>query len=192
MRVDSASLKDLSAEEQQVFSAFSIGAQQHVPFQCVHHAFEFHAAEQPASVAVEHLDNNITYAELERKSNALALMLRSSGVRPGTRVCLLAQRSIPMIIGIMAILKAGGQYVPLDGGIVTQSTLDFVIEDSNAIVVLALREFIHRVKETESRRVVVLEDAIEQCNLPEADISKPIDLSSPNDGVYVIYTSGTD
>ena len=186
-----SSLSGLSSEDQLLFARFGLGESQKAPFACVHHAFEHNASVQPDTIAVEHLSDTITYAELDRKANALAQLLRGSGIRPGSRVCLLVQRSIPMVIGILATLKAGGQYVPLDGGIVTQSTLDFVLEDSGASAVLCLRDFAHRVDETETRRVIVLEDAIACYCALEADCGKPEDLSSPDDGVYVIYTSGT-
>lgn len=97
-----------------------------------------------------------------------------------------------MVIGILAVLKAGGQYVPLDGGIVTQSTFEFIVEDSDASVILVLQEFAHRASKLVDRRVVVLdsEDAIATAVRNAQNHSKPDDLSSPDDGIYVIYTSG--
>ena len=81
-------------------------------------------------------------------------------------------------------LKAGAAYVPLDGSIVTQSTLDFVLENSQAAVVLTLSQFTHRVA---GRPVIALEDAIAALDGPQ---QKPEDLSSPDDCIYIIYTSG--
>lgn len=189
--INFSALSGLSSEDQLLFAKFGVGESQSLPFDCVHHAFEHFASVQPDAVAVEHLADTITYSELNRKANGLANLLRDSGVRPGSRVCLLVQRSIPMVIGILAILKAGGQYIPLDGGIVTQSTLDFVLEDSCASHVLCLQEFAHRVAATDTRRVTVLEKAIAQFDDPESNCRKPDDLAMSNDGVYVIYTSGT-
>ncbi|OBZ71566.1 Bacitracin synthase 3 [Grifola frondosa] len=89
-----------------------------------------------------------------------------------------------MVIGILAVLKAGGAYVPLDGTIVTQSTLEYVIQDSDAKLVLALKEYAHRVTEVP---VLCLEDI---ADLPQIS-SKPEDMNSAKDTVYIIYTSGT-
>lgn len=188
--VNTRAIANLSPEDQRLFVEYGFAEREPVPFDCVHHAFEFQAATRPSATAVEHLKDSITYAELNRKANGLAQQLRAMGVKPGKRVCILVQRSIAMVVGILATLKAGAQYVPLDGGIVTQSTLDFVLEDSEATVVLVLKEFAHRVTSTPTRHVVELEAAIRKCDERGADCSKPIDLSSPNDGVYVIYTSG--
>lgn len=179
-----ASLQGLSAEHLSLFHRFGFGKREEVPFHCVHHAFEHHVARDPSAVAVEHLGDTITYGELDRQANALAHRLRAMGVKPGARVCLLAQRSIPMVVGIVAILKAGGAYVPLDGGIVTDSTLAFVLKNSQATLVLTLTPYLHRVS---GHPVINLDEAL---NEPNADYSKPEDLSSPSDSVYIIYTSG--
>ncbi|KLO16789.1 nonribosomal peptide synthetase 12 [Schizopora paradoxa] len=189
--LSSQALQDLSPEDQLLFTNFGVGEVQTSPFSCVHHAFEHYALSQPSAIAVEHLGNSITYGDLDRLSNGLANELRTLGVLPGSRVCLLVQRSIPMVIGILAVLKAGGQYVPLDGGIVTDSTLSFVLEDSGASIVLALKDYASRVPRSSSRHVVTLEDAITRLEQNPGLCTRPSDLSSPGDGVYVIYTSGT-
>ncbi|KAI0822323.1 nonribosomal peptide synthetase 12 [Trametes gibbosa] len=177
-------LHTLSPEDQRLFARYSLGTRQQVPFGCVHHAFEHHAAAQPDAVAIEHLGSSITYRELNIRANILANYLRASGVRPGVRICLLVQRSILMVVGIVAVLKAGGSYVPLDGAIVTQSTLEHVVKDSEAKLVLTMNEYAHRVSGTPS---FCLEDL---GTLPQ-DGTKPQDLSTPIDPVYIIYTSGT-
>lgn len=183
--LNSRALDNLSSVDQLLFAKFGIGDSQTPPFRCVHHAFESHATTQPDAVAVEHLNQKITYVDLDRQANCLAAQLRAAGVGPNSRVCLLAERSILLIVGILGVLKAGGAYVPLDGGIVTQSTLEYVIKDSESIVVLALRKFSHRVSEIS---VICLEDSI--CREPTEHCTKPEDMSSSHDGVYVIYTSG--
>ncbi|KAH9891683.1 nonribosomal peptide synthetase 12 [Cubamyces lactineus] len=179
-----ALLHPIPSEDKELFKLYSFGIRQKAPFGCIHHAFEFYAAAQPDAIAVEHLGDTITYAELNRQANVLANHLRSLGVRPGVRVCLLVQRSILMVIGIMAVLKAGGAYAPLDGAIVTQSTLEHVLHDSEAKIVLTMREYVHRVSGVPS---FCLEDI---GALPQVT-SKPEDLSAPTDAVYIIYTSGT-
>ena len=132
---------------------------------------------------MEHLGDTITYAELDRQANILANHLRASGICPGTRVCLLVQRSILMVVGIVAVLKAGAAYVPLDGVIVTQSTLEHVLKDSGAKLVLTMNEYVHRVSGSPA---FCLENI---ASLPQI-VSKPEDMSAPTDSVYIIYTSG--
>ncbi|KAH8104625.1 nonribosomal peptide synthetase 12, partial [Cristinia sonorae] len=183
---DLTTLADLSHEDILLFSRFGVGPRQHPPFECVHDAFSHHSTTQADMIAVEHCGDSITYGELARKANALATQLRAQGVLPQTRVCLLVQRSIPMVIGILAILMAGGAYVPLDGAIVTQSTLEHVIHDSGCILTLAGQEFIHRVTNTP---VISLDEAITTIRRDEG--AHVANLSSPGDSAYIIYTSGT-
>ncbi|KZV88846.1 nonribosomal peptide synthetase 12 [Exidia glandulosa HHB12029] len=177
----------LTALDRARFVEFGFGERQPVPFPTIHAAFEHQARSYPAATAVEHLSRSISYAALDASANKLAARLRQLGVRPGIRVCMLVQRSIPMVVGILAVLKAGGAYVPLDGGIVTDSTLEHVIADSGAPLVLALREFAPRVK---TGRILCLEDIIAQDDNIEY-VGHVENLSTPNDAVYVIYTSGT-
>lgn len=167
-----------------LFRRFGFGPREQTPFQCVHHAFEHHAARDPSAVAVEHLTESITYGELDRRANALARRLRVMGVRPGARVCLLVQRSIQMVVGILAVLKAGGAYVPLDGDIVTDSTLAFVLANSKCALVLTLTEYASRVHD------FPFINLDEEMQTEPTDCAKPEDLSSPSDSVYIIYTSG--
>jgi non-ribosomal peptide synthetase component F len=180
-------IASLSPEDQKLFVQYGFGSEMAVPFGCVHHAFAHHAAAQPSAIAVEHLGDNITYGDLDVKSSRLARKLQSCDVRQGSRVVLLAERSIPFVIGILAILKAGAAYVPLDGGIVTDSTLGHVIVDSESALTLAMKAYTHRPK---TGRVLCLEDAILESETTEL-ASEPLVASKPTDGVYVIYTSGT-
>jgi non-ribosomal peptide synthetase component F len=114
-----AALASLSPEHRRLFASYGFGDAIDRPFECVHHAFEFHAAQQPHQIAVEHLADSISYGDLNSSANMLAARLRRRGVGRGSRVCLLVQRSIPMVVGILAALKAGAAYVPLDATIVT-------------------------------------------------------------------------
>lgn len=172
------------AVDASLFRRFGFGQREDPPFRCVHHAFEYHVRSDASAIAAEHLGKAITYGELDRRANTLAHRLRAVGVQPGARVCLLVQRSIPMVVGIMAILKAGGSYVPLDGGIVTDSTLAFVLKNANCTLVLTLTDYVHRVADFPH---VNLD---EEMKSGDGDYSKPEDLSNPDDSCYIIYTSG--
>lgn len=179
-------LQHLSASDQKLFYEYGVGPSVASPFECVHHAFEYHARNQPDAVAVEDFDSKINYAELDRQANCLAGHLKANGVTVDSRVCFLAERSIPMIVGILGILKAGAAYVPLDGNIVSDSTLKHALLGSEAPVVLVLKKFISRV---DGRHTIVLEDTICQDHA-SVHCVKPQDFSTSKHGVYVIYTSG--
>lgn len=118
MDASSPILSHLSPRDRALFIQYGSGETIACPFSCLHHAFEYYAARQPDAIAVEHLGGSISYSQLDRSANALAIRLRAQGVERGRRVCLLVQRSIAMVVGIMAILKAGAAYVPADASII--------------------------------------------------------------------------
>ena len=178
-------LDQLSPSDQTTFFKFGVGASIAPPFECVHHAFEFHALSQPDAIAVEDFESKITYAELDRQANCLATYLRTHGVATDSRLCFLSERSILMVVGILGILKAGAAYVPLDGNIVSDSTLKHALLGSESKNVLVLKKFAHRVDGYH----ICLDDVI--CSTRDAlHCTKPEDLSQANHGAYVIYTSG--
>ncbi|KIJ64880.1 hypothetical protein HYDPIDRAFT_153739 [Hydnomerulius pinastri MD-312] len=184
--LSSDTVMQLSLADRVRFVLYGVGAHYHARLECVHHAFAEHAANRPDAVAVEHGEEKITFRDLDRLSNTLAHDLRVRGVYPGQRVCLLVQRSIAMVVAILGVLKAGASYVPLDGGIATDQTIKFVLEDSGANLVLCLSSFSHRVpSHVES---ISLEGFMQRSG---SHALPPIDHSFSDHEVYVIFTSGT-
>jgi amino acid adenylation domain-containing protein len=102
---------------------------------CVHELIEEQAARTPDAIAVVYESERLTCAELNARANRLAHHLRSLGVRPDDRVAICAERSLEMVIGLLAIHKAGGAYVPLDPGYPAER-LAFMLEDSAPTVAL--------------------------------------------------------
>lgn len=176
----------LTAVDQLRFSQFGCGPTIVPPFQCVHHAFQFHAANHPHATAVQDASDTITFAQLDRQSDCLASRLGKANVGPGSRVCLLVERSISMVVGILAILKTGACYVPLDGKVASDKSLEHILRDSESKVVITLGKFSHRVSGVP---VILLDDSPCECS-PSNRCPKPEDRSLPQDSVYVIYTSG--
>jgi non-ribosomal peptide synthetase component F len=185
-----AAFASASPADRAFFLQHCMGPSESVPFNLVHNAFEHHARATPHATAVEHTSENesITYADLDRRANRLAHRLRGHGIGPNQRVCILARRSIVNVIAIIAVLKAGGQYVPLDGDTITDVNLDYVLSDSATPLVLCMEEYLHRVS---AAPAVVLEATINADERCGADCSKPTELATTADGCYVIYTSGT-
>lgn len=184
-------LANLSPTDRSLFYKFSFGPTRPVEFPIIHHSFEHYARLQPQTVAVEHAlyNETITYHHLDMRADRLAHMLRGLGIVPGTRVCILGRRSVTLVIAILAVLKSGGQYVPLDASTITDETLHFVIRDSEPRVMLVMEEFAHRLS-LDSIPTINLERAIRD-GLSAPYPAKVEDLSSPTDGAYCIYTSGT-
>src|SRR6266700_524520 len=100
--------------------------------------FEECAARMPNAVAVEYQGQELTYEELNRRSNRLAHHLRELGVRAEQRVAICLERGVEMVVGLLAVLKAGGAYIPLDPEY-PQEHLRHVLQDSAPLVLLTLR-----------------------------------------------------
>jgi non-ribosomal peptide synthetase component F len=182
----------LSPEDQRLFYAFGQGPHIEPPFSLIHNAFESIADSQPSSPALEHDGVIMSYRELEEAANMLANRLIFKGLRPRQRVCMVVQRSTFMIIAILAIMKCGCQYVPLDGGVIPEHSLRHIFHDTQASFILCLEKFLHRVQQVARPEscVIVLDGAgVTELDVSSATLSPKISVESC-DGAYVIYTSG--
>ncbi|HEX2222946.1 MAG TPA: condensation domain-containing protein, partial [Thermoanaerobaculia bacterium] len=103
---------------------------------CLHQLFEEQVRRAPDAPAVSFEGRTLSYAELDREANRLAWRLVESGVAPGSRVGLSAERGVELVAGILGILKAGCAYVPLDPEY-PQERLEYLIEDSGVAVVVS-------------------------------------------------------
>ncbi|GJJ13343.1 hypothetical protein Clacol_007595 [Clathrus columnatus] len=206
-----SAINDSNVNTLPAIPSFSHGPTELVPYSCIHHAFAYHAQRAPQSIAaITHggEGDRINYGELYVLSSRIAHKLQEFGVKRGDRVILLTQRSIPLLVGIFAVLKAGAAYVPLDGGIVTDSSLTHVASDSGANIVMVGQEWHQRVDKLNeclsnnghrTVRKVILEEIVNQMNfgLEDAAIQREIandefkTSGTGTDGCYVIYTSGT-
>ncbi|KFA68354.1 hypothetical protein S40285_02485 [Stachybotrys chlorohalonatus IBT 40285] len=174
--------------------SFTFGQQTTPTFQTVVEAFAHHVERSPHTLAAIDLTSGskeITYRDLSSRSQHLAYKLRQQGVRPGMRVPLVVKRGIDMLVGITAILACGSQYVPLDGGVVPDSTLRFVVEQTAADsgVVLVLKSTKHRFEGWGSVKTVCI-DEVDHDEESGLDATEEI-VVKPDHGCYVIYTSGT-
>ncbi|KAL4728384.1 hypothetical protein ACLX1H_005129 [Fusarium chlamydosporum] len=162
------------------------------PFPTVTSAFYHHARSCPDATALRDLtasSKELSYRELAERAQGLAAHLIAQGVRPHSRVPLVAKRGIDMVVGILAILSCGAQYVPLDGGVVPDETIRRVLEQSKGSAVLCLSSTKHRLAAHHSSHTVVVIDEI--ASDPSTGKDVHVDLASPEAGCYVIYTSGT-
>jgi non-ribosomal peptide synthetase component F len=185
-------LEGLSLSERILFNQFGRGPKEAVPFTQIHHAFEHFATLHPSATAVqEHDGTSVTYGELERRSNILSNRLITGGLLPRKRVCLVFQRSIHMVVAILAVLKANCQYIPIDGGVVPDETLAHILFDTEAPLVLCLKKFEPKVRchTKYSTHVISLDE--EAQSWVEDETRPTSNAFIPNDGAYIIYTSGT-
>ncbi|WDV47158.1 amino acid adenylation domain-containing protein [Clostridiaceae bacterium M8S5] len=150
----------------------------------LHELFEKQVSCSEERVALKIDRKTITYKNLNIKANQLARQLRKNGVKQNIVVALLIERSIDMIIAILAVLKAGGAYLPID----TQNPsdrVDYIIEDSSASLLLKTSNIDY----THDKINTVLVDAEQYYkNIPEENLTK---INSKDDLAYIIYTSGS-
>ncbi|HEY0556713.1 MAG TPA: amino acid adenylation domain-containing protein, partial [Thermoanaerobaculia bacterium] len=106
---------------------------------CLHRLFETQVDRAPEAVALSLGAESLTYGELDIRANRLARHLQTAGVRPGDLVALLLERSAEMVVALLAVLKAGAAYVPLDPAY-PEERLAFTLADSGAAMVVTAGE----------------------------------------------------
>ncbi|MEC0083658.1 amino acid adenylation domain-containing protein, partial [Paenibacillus alvei] len=154
--------------------------------------FEEQAELYPDNVAAVMNERQLTYRELNERSNRLARKLRETGVEADQLVAILAERSLDMVVGILAILKAGGAYVPVDPDY-PEERIRFMIEDSGAPLLL-IQKHLHEKTDFAGTRLE-LDDFVWGDRGADSegalDASNLEPISGPGNLAYVIYTSGT-
>jgi amino acid adenylation domain-containing protein len=153
----------------------------------IHGLFEEQVEKTPDRTAVAIGNEKMTYGELNRKANQLARHLGKRGVGPGRLVCVLMDRSMEMIVALLAILKAGGAYVPLEPSS-PADRLRFMLEDTGFPIVVTRESMTEMLPECGSS--LVLMDAQADAISKEGE-DNPVIRNSPADLAYVIYTSGS-
>lgn len=166
--------------------------------QCIYELFEEQVRRQPAAPALAFERITLTYHELNTRANQLAHYLRGLGVGPEVLVGICAERSIEMVVGILAVLKAGGAYVPLDPTYPVER-LAFMLADAQMPVILTqqaldttrlLLGLVSGGQSGNSSPKVVYLDA-EWPRIAQASAINPDRTTTPDSLAYVIYTSGS-
>jgi non-ribosomal peptide synthetase component F len=154
---------------------------------CVHHFFEAQVRRTSTAAAVVFKDKQLTYAELNRKANQLAHYLQKRGVGPEVIVGICMERSLDMMVGLLAILKAGGAYLPLDHTY-PADRIRFMLEDAGVPILLTQGRLAEDLPT--HRCQVVRVDADRDVISREKEENVDSQATSQN-LCYVIYTSGS-
>jgi natural product biosynthesis luciferase-like monooxygenase protein len=153
---------------------------------CVHQFFEQQVQRTPDATAVVFEGESLSYAQLNRRANQVAHRLIAMGVLPGTLVGLYTPRSLDLLVGALAIQKAGGGYVPLDPAY-PPDRIALYIEDSGAPVIVAQSTLVDSLPAHQAQVLVIdLDPTI--ASQPDTD---PASGVGPSDIAYMIYTSGS-
>jgi len=154
--------------------------------QCMQQLFEAQVLASPDAPALMFEEQVLSYATLNQRANQLAHLLRERGVGPEVLVGIAMERSPEMVIGLLAILKAGGAYVPLDPEY-PQDRLEYMLEDSQAILLLSQSHLAGRMPEEFRARTLLL-DELSLAAYPASDLAC---ITQPGNLAYSIYTSGS-
>jgi amino acid adenylation domain-containing protein len=154
---------------------------------CIHELFEAQVTQRPDATAVVFGSAMLTYDELNGRANQLARCIESIGVAKNALVGVCLERSTEMVIALLAILKAGAAYLPLDPSY-PQERLAFMLSDSDAPLLITSQSLVHRIPPTSATTIVLDQqgsgiDSFSKENLPGR--------ATAEDLAYVMYTSGS-
>jgi amino acid adenylation domain-containing protein/non-ribosomal peptide synthase protein (TIGR01720 family) len=155
---------------------------------CIHQLIELQAQKTPDAIAIVFEQQQLTYQELNQRSNQIAHYLQKLGVKPDVLVGICVERSLEMVVGLLAILKAGGAYVPLDPDYPTQR-LAFMLEDAQVPILLTQKSLISYLPKHHAQ-VICLDTDWQQIFSYESTKNPYSPLQNTN-LAYVIYTSGS-
>ena len=155
--------------------------------QCIHKQFEAQVELTPDAIAVVFENQHLTYRQLNERSNQLAHYLKTLGVTPEVLVGICIERSLEMVIGLLAVLKAGGAYLPLDPAY-PKERLTLMLKDSQVSVLLTSSAQLERLPEHQSQIICLDRD---WQTIAENSQDNPINYTKPENLAYIIYTSGS-
>jgi amino acid adenylation domain-containing protein len=153
----------------------------------VHGLFTAQAQRSPQAVALRYEGEDLSFVELDRRSNQLARFLRGYGVGPDVLVGLCLERSLEMVVGLLGILKAGGAFIPLDPGYPPER-LAYMLEDGGAPVLLSHSSLLDRLPRGVSEQVLLDADWERIAELSAAELDVAVDTDHL---ACVLYTSGS-
>ena len=160
------------------------------PDASVHALFAARAASRPDAVALVEGGSHLSYGELERRANRVAHYLLGQGVQPDSCVGLCVERSLDMVVGMLAILKAGAAYVPLDPAY-PEPRLRQMIGVAACGVILSQRHLIDELAFLGGCRTLALDAAAHAALLGHYPDTAPALIVAPAQLAYVIFTSGS-
>ncbi|WP_153000590.1 non-ribosomal peptide synthetase, partial [Pseudomonas syringae] len=175
-----------AAEQQQIIRDWNATAADFPGEHSLHSLIEAQVLATPDAPALVFAAEQLSYAQLNARANQLAHRLRESGVGPDVLVGICVERSVELVIGLLAIIKAGGAYVPLDPDY-PEDRLAYMMQDSGIGLLLTQSALLQRLP------VQVQSLCLDQDGdwLDGYSTANPVNLSHPLNLAYVIYTSGS-
>ncbi|MBV9787872.1 MAG: amino acid adenylation domain-containing protein [Chloroflexi bacterium] len=177
----------LASERQVLLDAWNATAQPYAQERLAHELLAQQAARTPEATALICGTERLSYAALDQRANQLARHLQALGVGPETRVALVLDRSLDLVVALLAVWKAGGAYVPIDPSYPAERVA-FILSDAAPVVVLTQASLRATLPETAAQIVSFDTDADAVAAQPETPPVSGVGLTNL---AYLIYTSGT-
>jgi D-alanine--poly(phosphoribitol) ligase subunit 1 len=154
----------------------------------LHQLFEEQVKRTPGKPAAIFKKQTFTYRELDEKANQMAWLLRRKGVVPDHTVAIMVERSLEMIVGLMAILKSGGAYLPISPDYPARR-INHLLVDSSTKILLTQGKFVDKIKANVDMEIEII-NLEAGGNYQESIVNLP-HINGPQNLAYVIYTSGS-
>ena len=174
-------------EKQKLLVSWNNTASEYPSGQCVHQLFEEQVKIAPDNIALLTTNAQVTYAELNQKANRLAHYLIHHGLQPDQLVALFLERSIEAIVAVLACLKAGAAYLPLDPEYPAER-IRFMLEDTSVSLILTQTSLQKRLPDVDETVFCLDED---WPKLEDEPTDNPVNRTIPDNLIYVMYTSGS-
>ena len=186
-RVDSLNML-APADRDKLLTEWNATARDYALNSTVHELFEAQVDKTPDAVALQFGDTKLSYRELDDRTNQLARYLRGLGVAPDRLVAIYTERSVEMVVGMIAVHKAGGAYVPLDPNY-PQERVRFIQKDADAAIMLTQASLVTKLSHEGGVTVIALDT-----DWPDIAKASPERLERTTTAQHlshVIYTSGS-
>lgn len=173
------------AERHRILVEWNVTARPYPADATIHETFEAQARREPDRIALVCRGRRMTYAELDRRADALAARLRALGAGRERRVAVLTERSPEHVVAILGVLKSGAAYLPLDPAY-PRDALAFMLQDASAVALVTHRRALDRLP---ARRPPTI--ALDDGHDGGVAAGRPVNGARADDTAYVIYTSGS-
>ncbi|BCL38241.1 non-ribosomal peptide synthetase [Nostoc sp. MS1] len=174
-------------ECQQLLESWNATSKDYPRDKCVHQLFEAQVERSPDAVAVVFKEAALTYQQLNQRANQLAHYLHSLGVKPDMPVGICVERTLEMAIAVLAVLKSGGTYLPLDPAY-PQERLAFMIEDTQISVLLTQQNLPAELPRHQAQVICLDTDWNKISQYSQQNLSTEVTAENL---AYIIYTSGS-
>ncbi|HKV42834.1 MAG TPA: amino acid adenylation domain-containing protein, partial [Blastocatellia bacterium] len=176
-----------AAERFQLLETWNRTRRDYPAHKCVHEMIQAQADRNPDSIAMVFESEALTYGTINRRANSLAHHLRSLGIGAEQLVGVFIERSPALVVSLLAILKAGAAYLPLDPSY-PKERVSYMLRDSKLTLLLTEDRLVQRLPEHSVSRMLVDGDWPQISGCPGAN---PVNAVVPGNLAYVIYTSGS-